>query len=42
MSVLDAALSSGNKKVLDIGTAYGTLLLYSVLWGMSSVNKVVD
>ncbi|MCP1310579.1 class I SAM-dependent methyltransferase [Paenibacillus tyrfis] len=33
LSVLDAALRSGNKKVLDIGTAYGTLLLYSVLWG---------
>jgi 2-polyprenyl-3-methyl-5-hydroxy-6-metoxy-1,4-benzoquinol methylase len=32
---LDGLLHGGGLRVLDIGAAYGTLLLYSVLWGNS-------
>lgn len=30
---LDSLLKGERKRVLDVGAAYGTLLLYSVLWG---------
>lgn len=33
LNALDTALLTAGKKVLDVGTAYGTLLLYSVLSG---------